>query len=65
MMTLADFAKNHKSKLITVVILTVLGVGSVFFFGQDNDIEELSEMGIKAETGLDIDLSPKSPEVKK
>ena len=54
--------------LISVIIVTVsLTVGLVsrhFIKKDDNPIEELAEEIIKQETGIDIDLSPDSPEEK-
>ena len=49
-----------------VVVAGVVGVGSKYFFGfkDDNVIEEIAEGVIKDETGVDVDLSPSSPEIK-
>jgi hypothetical protein len=51
--------------IITVVLVAgVVAVGSKYFFGMkdDNLIEEMSESVIKEATGVDVDLSPSSPE---
>lgn len=37
-----------------------MGVVSTYVLGDDNPIEEYSEEIIKEETGLNIDLTPKS-----
>lgn len=49
--------------LITIVTVCII-VGSVssIVWKNDNPIEEVAEDIIKEETGLDIDLSPSSPE---
>lgn len=50
-------------KMLIVSASLIVGVGSwVFFKKEDNPVEELAEEIIKQETGLDIDLSPQSPE---
>ena len=52
------------SKYSLLAIIILLGVFSTYLLGDDNPIEELSEEIIKEETGLDIDLTPKSQETK-
>lgn len=42
----------------------IVGVVTSRFFGNDNAIEESAEVIIKENTGVDIDLSPGSPEKK-
>lgn len=52
-------------KMIIVVSAIVIGVGSRFVWKRlkhDNPIEEIAEEVIRKETGLDIDLTPTSPE---
>ena len=47
--------------LITSIVVTcagVVGLMSFYFWGSDNPVEEACEGIIKAETGVDIDLSP-------
>lgn len=45
-----------------VAICVVGGITSRYFFGNDNAIEEEAEEIIKEKTGVDIDLSPSTPE---
>ena len=52
------------SVLIVAVSLTVGLVSRRFIKKSDNPIEEIAEEVIKQETGMDIDLSPDSPEDK-
>lgn len=49
-----------------IALAAIVGLGSVYFLKMkpDNAIEEISEEVIKKETGVDIDLSPTSPEKK-
>ena len=53
-------------KAVIVAVSTAVGVGTVYLLKmpKDNPIEEVCETVIKAETGLDVDLSPGTPEVK-
>lgn len=53
-----------KYKYMILILAVIIGLTSVYFYGDDNVIEEVSEEIIKAESGLDIDLSPSSPENK-
>lgn len=49
--------------LIVVISLCVIGgVASKHFLGPDNPVEETAEDIIRDQTGLDIDLSPSTPE---
>ena len=50
------------NKCAIVILIALIGISSVFFFGDDNPIEEISEEIIKDETGIDIDLTPHSRE---
>lgn len=52
------------SKYFLVLLIVLMGFFSTYLLGDDNPIEELSEEIIKEETGLDIDLTPKSQETK-
>lgn len=45
-----------------VGVCVLVGIVSQCFLKPDNPIEEAAEEVIKAETGLDIDLSPSTPE---
>lgn len=51
--------------MIIIILVVIIGFSSVYFLGDDNPIEEISEKIIQAETGVDIDLTPKSLENKK
>ncbi len=54
-------------KIAVVVGALVVGIGSRFVWKKlknDNPIEEIAEEVIKKQTGLDIDLTPCSPEKK-
>ncbi len=54
------------NKLIfIVIIIALLGLISSYFLGDDNKIEQISEEIIKQNTGIEIDLSPNSPEKNK
>lgn len=39
-------------------VAAIVGVGSYYWMGPDNAVEEECEKVIKDETGLDVDLSP-------
>lgn len=51
--------------IVIVSICVVGGVASTFFWGNDNPIEETAEEIIKEKTGMDVDLTPSTPETKK
>ena len=51
------------NKCAIVILIALIGISSVFFFGDDNPIEEISEEIIKEEIGIDIDLTPNSHEL--
>ena len=48
--------------LIIIAVMAVLGYASSKFLGEDNVVEETAEEVIEMHTGVDIDLSPDSPE---
>jgi hypothetical protein len=51
--------------IIVVIAAVVIGIGSRYVitsFKEDNPIEEAAEQVVYQETGLNIDLSPTSPE---
>lgn len=61
--------KRAFSSNIAFIILLFLGgslVGTLRYFGakDDNPIEEAIEQVIKDKTGIDIDLTPETPEQK-
>ena len=51
-------------KAVVIVVSAIIGVGStlVLKMKHDNPVEETTEQIIQNETGLDIDLTPTSPE---
>ena len=51
-----------KYKYMILILVVIIGLGSVYFYGDDNAIEEISEEILKQETGIDIDLTPSSSE---
>ena len=53
-------------KIIAISGALVAGLSSVLYFNlpEDNHVEEISEIVIKEQTGVDVDLSPSSPEKK-
>lgn len=59
-------ATKNGGRLILIgifVIAVLLIVGSIYIFGPDRFIEEKAEEVIKEHTGMDIDLTPSSPEI--
>ena len=56
--------KENITKMIVVILIVILGVGSVYFLGDDNPVEEICEEIIEEETGIKIDLTPNSLETK-
>lgn len=50
--------------IVVVVVCGIAGVVSNLWFGPDNHLEEISEEVIKNKTGVDVDLSPSTPEEK-
>lgn len=51
-----------KYKYMILILVVIIGLGSVYFYGDDNAVEEISEDILKQETGIDIDLTPSTPE---
>lgn len=51
-----------KYKYMILILVVIIGLGSVYFYGDDNAVEEISEEILKQETGIDIDLTPSSSE---
>lgn len=45
-----------------IIIVILLALLSQKYFGDDNFVEETAEVMIEEETGVDVDLSPNSPE---
>jgi hypothetical protein len=52
--------KKMVTGIIIAIVAAAVGLGSYYWFGADNPIEEGCEKIIKDETGLDVDLSPNS-----
>ena len=52
-------------RIIIVAVSAIVGVGSVVVMKMrhDNPVEEVCETIIEKETGIDLDLTPSSPEV--
>lgn len=51
-----------KYKYMILILVVIIGISSVYFYGDDNTVEEISEEILKQETGIDIDLTPSSLE---
>ena len=50
------------SRYFIAAAAIIIGLLSAYFWYQDNPVEEVSEEIIKTQTGIDIDLSPQTPE---
>lgn len=50
------------SKYFIIVITIIIGLLSAYFWYQDNPIEETSEIIIEEQTGINVDLTPSTPE---
>lgn len=50
------------SRYFIVAAAIIVGLLSAYFWYQDNPIEETSEIIIEEQTGVDVDLTPKTPE---
>jgi len=48
--------------MAALILIIVIGVGSAYFLGHDNPVEEMAEKVIEQQTGIDIDLTPSSKE---
>lgn len=51
---------NHKKKILVVLALAVIAIGSKYILGPDNPVEDGAEKIIQEETGFDIDFSPEN-----
>jgi len=47
---------------IIIALSMTIGIWSTYHLGDDNVVEEISEQIIKEESGIEIDLSPNTPE---
>jgi hypothetical protein len=56
-----DFKQLMEAAIVIIFILAV-GAAAQIFLGPDNVIEETAEQIIENRTGMDIDLSPSTPE---
>ena len=45
-----------------ILAAIIIGLLSAYFWYQDNPIEETSEIIIEEQTGINIDLTPSTPE---
>lgn len=46
-----------------LILISIIGISSRFIFKKtDNKVEEMSEHILKMKTGIDIDLSPDTPD---
>ena len=50
------------SRYFIIVITIIIGLLSAYFWYQDNPIEETSEIIIEEQTGINVDLTPSTPE---
>lgn len=50
---------------IIISLAATIGYFSYVFYGADNEVEEHCETVIEMVTGVDLDLSPSTPECKK
>ena len=50
------------SRYFIALAAIIIGLLSAYFWYPDNPIEEISEIIIEEETGVNIDLTPTSPE---
>ena len=50
------------SRYFIVLAAIIVGLLSAYFWYPDNPVEEVSEKIIKEEIGINLDLTPKSPE---
>lgn len=50
------------SRYFIVATAIIIGLLSAYFWYQDNPIEETSEIIIEEQTGINVDLTPASPE---
>jgi hypothetical protein len=53
------------SRFFIICISFIIGFLSAHFWYQDNPIEEISEKIIEEQTGINVDLTPKTPESSK
>lgn len=50
------------SRYFIIAAAIIIGLLSAYFWYQDNPVEEISEEVIEEQTGINIDLSPETPE---
>ena len=50
------------SRYFIIAAVIIIGLLSAYFWYQDNPIEETSEIIIEEQTGINVDLTPASPE---
>ena len=54
--------KKLMEAAIVLIFIVIVGAAAQIFLGADNVIEESAEQIIENRTGMDIDLSPSTPE---
>lgn len=52
------------SRYFIIIAAIIIGLLSAYFWYHDNPVEEISEEIIKQQTGINIDLTPETPEEK-
>ena len=48
--------------MLAIILVIIIGIGSVYLLGNDNPVEEIAEKVIEEEIGIDVDLTPNSKE---
>ena len=58
------FSFGIMSKALFIATVVLLGLSSTYYFKMKNDniVEEIAEKVLKTQTGIDVDLSPATPE---
>jgi hypothetical protein len=60
-----EYFKKYIIKMAIIILTIIIGITSTYFLGNDNPVEEIAEKIIEEETGVNIDLTPKSIENQK
>ena len=50
------------SRYFIIAAVIIIGLLSAYFWYHDNPVEEISEKVIEEQTGINIDLTPQTPE---
>ena len=48
--------------MLAIILVIIIGIGSVYLLGNDNPVEEIAEKVIEEEIWIDVDLTPNSKE---